>query len=132
MGKPVKGFSPEAMKRLMRYAWPGNVRELENVIERSVVMIDEEMVRAEHLILPVQEEGEGEGQEIQIPVTSDELKEIKKQLREKAVEDVEKAFILSALERNNWNVTRASEEVGMLRPNFQALMRKYNIRAREE
>ncbi len=132
MGKPVKGFSPEAMKRLMRYSWPGNVRELENVIERSVVMIDEEMVQAEHLVLPVQAEEEREGQEIQIPVTSDELKEIKKHLREKAVEDVEKAFILSALERNNWNVTRASEEVGMLRPNFQALMRKYNIRAREE
>ncbi len=36
----------------MRYPWPGNVRELENVIERSVVMVDGEMVRPEHLILP--------------------------------------------------------------------------------
>jgi transcriptional regulator with GAF, ATPase, and Fis domain len=48
------------------------------------------------------------------------------------VEDIEKAFVLSALERHNWNVTRAAEEVGMLRPNFQALMRKYNLRVREE
>jgi len=45
MGKTVKGFTPEAMKRLMRHSWPGNVRELENVVERSVVMIDEETVR---------------------------------------------------------------------------------------
>ena len=60
------------------------------------------------------------------------MKEIKKHLREKAVEEIEKAFILNALERNNWNVTRASDDVGMLRPNFQALMRKYNLRAREE
>jgi transcriptional regulator of acetoin/glycerol metabolism len=65
-------------------------------------------------------------------VTSEELKELKKQIREKAVEDVEKAFVLNALERHNWNVTRAAEEVGMLRPNFQALMRKYGLRAREE
>ncbi len=129
MGKTIKGFSPEAMERLLRYLWPGNVRELENVIERSVVMVDEEMVRLEHLILPSQQEKEG--QDVQVPLTSEELKELKKQLREKAVEEVEKAFILNALQRNRWNVTKAAEEVGMLRPNFQALMRKYNLRAQE-
>jgi DNA-binding NtrC family response regulator len=130
MGKTAKGFVPEAMKRLMRYPWPGNVRELENVVERSVVMIDEEMVRPEHLILP-DEKGK-EDVDVQVPATSEELKEIKKHLREKAVEEIEKAFILNALERNNWNVTRAADDVGMLRPNFQALMRKYNLRVREE
>jgi DNA-binding NtrC family response regulator len=130
MGKAIKGFTPEAMERLMRYPWPGNVRELENVVERTVVMIDDEMVRVEHLILPGQQEKEI--LENQIPMTSEELKEIKKQVREKAVEEIERAFILSALERHQWNVTRAAEEVGMLRPNFQALMRKYNLRARGE
>ncbi len=130
MGKAIKGFTPEAMERLMRYSWPGNVRELENVIERTVVMIDDEMVRVEHLILPGQQEKEI--LENQIPMTSEELKEIKKQVREKAVEEIEKAFILNALERHQWNVTRAAEEVGMLRPNFQALMRKYNLRVRGE
>jgi DNA-binding NtrC family response regulator len=131
MGKTIKGLTPEAMKRLMRYPWPGNVRELENVIERSVVMIDDEMVRSEHLILPRAQEKE-EPDEVQAPHTSDELKEVKKHLREKVVEEVERAFVMSALERNNWNVTRAAEEVGMLRPNFQALMRKYNLRVRED
>jgi DNA-binding NtrC family response regulator len=130
MGKAIKGFTPEAMERLMRYPWPGNVRELENVVERTVVMIDDEMIRVEHLILPGQQEKEI--LENQIPMTSGELKEIKKQVREKAVEEIERAFILSALERHQWNVTRAAEEVGMLRPNFQALMRKYNLRARGE
>jgi DNA-binding NtrC family response regulator len=130
MGKPIKGFTPETMEKLIRYPWPGNVRELENVIERTVVMIDDEMVRVEHLILPGQQEKEI--LENQIPMTSDELKEIKKQVREKAVEEIEKAFVLNALERHQWNVTRAAEEVGMLRPNFQALMRKFNLRARGE
>jgi DNA-binding NtrC family response regulator len=130
MGKKIKGFTPEAMEKLMRSPWPGNVRELENVIERTVVMIDDEMVRVEHLFLPGQQEKEI--LENQIPMTSDELKEIKKQVREKAVEEIERAFVLNALERHQWNVTRAAEEVGMLRPNFQALMRKYNLRARGE
>jgi DNA-binding NtrC family response regulator len=130
MGKAIKGFVPEAMERLLRYHWPGNVRELENVIERSAVMVDGEMVRPEHLILPKGEEKEEV--EIQVPLTSDGLKELKKHLREKAVEEVERVFIINALERNSGNVTRAAEEVGMLRPNFQALMRKYNIRAKEE
>ena len=58
MGKAIKGFTPEAMEKLMRYPWPGNVRELENVIERTVVMIDDEMVRMEHLFLPGQQEKE--------------------------------------------------------------------------
>lgn len=130
MGKAIKGFTPEAMEKLMKYPWPGNVRELENVIERTVVMMDEEMVRVEHLILPGQEE---RAEVInQVPATSEELKEVKKQLREKAVEDIEKAFVIKALERNRWNVTKAAEEVGMLRPNFQALMRKYGLRVREE
>ncbi len=130
MGKKIKGFSAEAMEKLMRYSWPGNVRELENVIERTVVMIEEDMVRPEHIILPDQHRQDE--LHIRIPMTSEELKEIKKQLREKAVEEIERAFIINALERNQWNVTKASEEVGMLRPNFQALMRKYNIRIREE
>jgi DNA-binding NtrC family response regulator len=118
------------MEKMMRYSWPGNVRELENVIERTVVMIDDELVRVEHLILPGQQEKEIS--ENHIPLTSEELKEIKKQVREKAVEEIERAFVLNALERHHWNVTRAAEEVGMLRPNFQALMRKYNLRVRGE
>jgi len=128
MGKSIKGFTPAAMEKLVRYAWPGNVRELENIIERTIVMSEGEMVQPEHLPLP----SEKADAEIEVPETSEELKEIKKQLREKAVEDVEKAFILRALERNHWNVTRAAEEVGMLRPNFQAMMRKYGLRARED
>jgi DNA-binding NtrC family response regulator len=40
--KQVKGISKEAMDILLQYDWPGNVRELENVIERGVIMTDQE------------------------------------------------------------------------------------------
>ena len=39
--------------------------------------------------------------------------------------------MLQALRRNDWNVSRAARETGILRPNFHALMRKYGIRAEE-
>jgi transcriptional regulator with GAF, ATPase, and Fis domain len=65
-----------------------------------------------------------------VPRTGDELKRTKKAAREKSVEGIEKAFVLEALKRNAWNVTRSAEETGMQRANFQALMKKYNIRLR--
>ncbi len=40
--KEIKGISKEAMKILLEYHWPGNVRELENVIERAVIMTDQD------------------------------------------------------------------------------------------
>ena len=42
--KPLRHFTPAAMKLLMDYDWPGNVRELENVVERAVVLSTQERV----------------------------------------------------------------------------------------
>ena len=62
-----------------------------------------------------------------VPRTGDELKRVKKEMREKSVEPIEKAFVLEALKRNGWNVTHSAESAGMLRANFQALMKKHGI-----
>jgi two-component system response regulator HydG len=37
-GRPLHGFSPEAMTALVSYSWPGNVRELENAVDRAVAL----------------------------------------------------------------------------------------------
>jgi DNA-binding NtrC family response regulator len=42
--KPLRQFTPAAMKLLMDYDWPGNVRELENVVERAVGLSTQERV----------------------------------------------------------------------------------------
>ena len=68
---------------------------------------------------------------VDIPRTSEELKQVKKLAREKSVETIEKLFVLDALKRNGWNATRSAEETGMQRANFQALMKKYNIHLRD-
>jgi DNA-binding NtrC family response regulator len=40
--KEIRGISKQAMKLLLEYHWPGNVRELENIIERAVIMTDQD------------------------------------------------------------------------------------------
>jgi DNA-binding NtrC family response regulator len=124
-GKTVTHITLEAMKGLTARDWPGNVREMENAIHRAVILAKGKTLRAEDLALPGEAAREAEGKDV--PATSVELKERKKMLREKSVEDTERAFVLNALRRNNWNVTRAAQEVGMQRPNFQALLKKYHL-----
>jgi transcriptional regulator of acetoin/glycerol metabolism len=47
------------------------------------------------------------------------------------VADIERVFLLDALRRNDYNITRAAEETGMPRPNFHALLRKHGLRLRD-
>ena len=124
--KNIKSISVDAMNMLNDYSWPGNVRQLENVIERAIVMSETDTITTEHLPFAVR--AEMAHPDTPIPKTSKDLKETKKKVRESAVESIEKSFILDALTRNDWNITRSAKDVGMQRPNFQALMRKYNIR----
>ncbi len=51
LDRRLKGFSPEALQRLMRYPWPGNIRELESVIERAAAVCRGEAVDALDLSL---------------------------------------------------------------------------------
>ena len=120
-------FSPSAMNLLMNHDWPGNVRELENVIQRAVILASGDVIRQGHLVSII---GMLPHIDLDVPRTSEELKQMKKIARQKSVENVEKHFVLGALKRNGWNVTRAAAETGMQRSNFQALMAKYDIRIR--
>ena len=130
VGKDIRGIASDALTMLEGYQFPGNVRELENIIERAVVLVEGDIIQTEDLELHSPEE-ESALHHPFVPHSLDELKEHKRQIRERAVEPVEKAFVLSALQRNNWNVTRAAEETGMLRPNFQALLKKLGISVKD-
>ena len=127
LGKDVRDISEGALSALQRHDWPGNVRELENTIQRAVILASDHVVRRAHLVT-LDDDSEAE---IEAPRTSDELKRVKKAAREKSVEDIEKAFVLEALRRNGWNVTRSAADTGMQRANFQALMKKYGVKVRD-
>jgi len=124
--KAVARFSEDALKLLGQFDWPGNVRQLEAFVERAVIACDGDVIEPRHLprtlarqTLPA---------DLQIPATNKEFLALKKRLREQAVTDLEREFVLEALQRNGWNVTRAAAEVGIQRPNFQMLMRKHGVR----
>jgi two-component system, NtrC family, response regulator PilR len=126
-GKHVSALSDEVLRILEQYDWPGNVRELEGAIEWAVISCDGNIVEPRHL--PRSLHPQGYLGEITVPRTNEEFLKLKKILREQGIAELEREFTLASLERNNWNVTRASQEVGIARPNFQALMRKHGIRA---
>jgi transcriptional regulator with GAF, ATPase, and Fis domain len=129
VGKDVRGLAPDALTLLQEYSFPGNVRELENIIERAVVLCEGNIITRADLELRSAED-ERYAERGLIPQSLEELKETKKQIREQAVESIEKAFVINALKKNNWNITQAAEETGMLRPNFHALLKKLGISVR--
>jgi DNA-binding NtrC family response regulator len=130
-GKAIRGLTPGAMTSLESYPFPGNVRELENIIERAVVLTGGDLIRPENLEMSGAQSLACGSTFGPVPETAEELKESKRRIREQAVHPIERAFVLDALNRNGWNITRAALEVGMLRPNFQALLKKQGISVRD-
>jgi DNA-binding NtrC family response regulator len=121
-----RAFSPEALAALKHHSWRGNVRELRNLVERLVVTTEGDTIRVEDL--PDYVVRRSPQPEPNLPRTNEELKRMKRDERERLSQRLERAFVIEALRRNGWNVTRAARETGMHRPNFHALMRKHGVR----
>ena len=121
LDKNVSHISADTMKMLVCYDWPGNIRQLENTIQRSAILCQGRTLLPEHLpSLDISPQGD-------VPKTILQLKEKKKNLRLQSVEDIEKMFVMEALKRNMWNISKAASDVGMQRTNFHALLKKYNL-----
>ncbi|MFP3868816.1 MAG: sigma 54-interacting transcriptional regulator [Desulfobacteraceae bacterium] len=93
--KSVKRLSTLAMNLLMHYHWPGNVRELENVIERAVLVCDEDTIRSIHLPPSLQVQEHLPGQKSLSLAT--------------AVENLEKMMIVEALRATKGNQSQAAD-----------------------
>jgi two-component system response regulator AtoC len=114
--KHFKGLSPEVRKVFSAYHWPGNVRELRNVLERAVLLSDDELIQPAHIEFsrfPVQ------GQQAFAPA---EPKEESTSLFE-----IEKKTLIQALERTKYNQTQAAKLLEISRDTLRYRMKKYNI-----
>ena len=127
MHKRIDDFTPEAMNILVHYDWPGNVREFSNVVERLVILCSGDRIGQSHLHESLAVSAVAPS----VPRTVAELHEVKKKLRDHAVEDLERTFLLEALRRNDHSVTKAAEQTGMQRTQFQALLKKHGLRLRD-
>ncbi len=109
--KRIKGFTQQALDAIEQYPWPGNVRELENRIKRAVIMSDDKKISAEDL-------------EMTHPLQKQERLGLKE-----ARDLLEKEMVVKALSRNDGNLSKASQELGVSRPTLYDLMNKYGIGA---
>src|SRR5215469_4441819 len=116
--KSLRQFTPSAMKLLMDYDWPGNVRELENVVERSVVLSNQERVDVDLLPESLRSKEIVRGVRLQL---SEFLPPLPGEPGARAaadspnpslfqiIDEVERRIIVDMLERTGWNQTEAAE-----------------------
>ncbi len=117
LGRDFKGMSKGFMEALLRYNWPGNVRELINVIERTLILSPSGFLTEE--VLP-----ENILREEDLPLSYGEMREINKAIN---LKEFERELVLQALEKNNWNQTRAAEYLGISRKQLINKMKKYEL-----
>ena len=114
--KPVT-ITDEAMEALCNYPWPGNVRELENTIERIVLMGNEDGISKYDMLLL-------------LPALNDQkLKSDYKPISKRTLtlDDMEKEAIIEALENNDYNHSKAADELGITLRQIGYKIKKYEI-----
>jgi DNA-binding NtrC family response regulator len=126
IGKAIPSINIQAMEMLVNYHWPGNVRELEHTIERLTILIEGNEITPSHISTALFKTETYT--KSSVPRNIYELNALKKQIRESSIQEVEKLFILESLIKNDWNISRAAQDVHMQRSNFQSLMKKYDIK----
>jgi two-component system, NtrC family, response regulator HydG len=107
--KPKLTLNTKIINKLEKHSWPGNVRELINVIERAVILSD-------GITLDIG----------QVFVSSDLYNQKKETSLNLA--EMEKKWILMAIDKHNGNMTKASKELGLKRSSFYRRLEKYGIK----
>ena len=112
LGRPVRGISEAAYRRLARYDWPGNVRELENALCRALVLETTDLLRAAHLPgdgPPAPAGGELSAAAGVVPLA-----------------DLERQAIARAIELADRNLTRAARTLGINRTTLHRKLKRYS------
>jgi Nif-specific regulatory protein len=112
-GKEIRRISTPSLNMLMSYHWPGNVRELENVIERAVILTDDDVIHGYNLPPSLQ--------------TSVLTGTVCKSGLEAKLDAVEYEMLVESLKTNYGNMTEAARELGLSRRIMGLRMKKYNL-----
>jgi transcriptional regulator with PAS, ATPase and Fis domain len=101
-------FDEKAVKQIEKHAWNGNIREMENRIERAVILCENNTITSTDLDLEVITLFEENTEEIQLS-------------------DMEKNTIEKVLAKNEFNISKSAEELGLSRASLYRRMEKYGI-----
>ncbi|WP_440973271.1 sigma-54-dependent transcriptional regulator [Pseudomonas koreensis] len=120
-GKRISGFSAQALQAMTRYSWPGNIRELQNCVERATIVasanIIEEHDLPAYLFAAQASDSSGPLSDINgVPADLDA-----------ALAEVEKAYILAALQQSNGVQAAAAQLIGISERSFWYRLKKLGI-----
>ena len=112
----IPSLTDDAVDLLTGYAWPGNVRELENVIERLVVLGQSNVIDSAQLPPQVRQ-------------AKSRVSAINLKLPDEGIdlEEIEKEILVQALERHDWNQTRAARYLNISRKTLIYRMEKFGL-----
>ncbi len=114
LGVPTVEVSEEAIRKLTTYHWPGNVRQLSNVVERAIVLAQDEVLGPDDFQLE-----QGKPVQAQDPIDELPLSE--------AVDEFKSRLVLRALRLEGENQTKAAKRLGIKQPNLSRLMKNLDI-----
>jgi DNA-binding NtrC family response regulator len=115
--KKVQGIAGMAERMMLDYSWPGNVRELKNVIERAIILGNDETLLMEHLPLEIVAKAAAQGG---APMAAFRLPP-----EGIDIEEVEKELIRQALEITEWNQSKAAKKLNLGIDAFRYRMKKF-------
>jgi two-component system response regulator AtoC len=116
--KNITGFSEEAEQLLLNYKWPGNVRELKNVMERAVILCQNEIVEADHLPIELRTSQPKQIKTIIPPPSSDE---------DLSLQDIEQKHIIETLQKFDGNKSKAARVLNISRSTLREKLKQYGV-----
>jgi two-component system response regulator PilR (NtrC family) len=119
-GKSVKKVTSSVMRHFLDYRWDGNVRELESVIERSIILAEQEIIDVDTLPEKLRS----------VPPSSVSAAPIVYDVPDQGIslEHVERSLIESALQKTGWSIKKASELLGITYKTLQYRIQKYQLK----
>jgi transcriptional regulator with PAS, ATPase and Fis domain len=122
-GKTVTRVASDVMKRFLDYRWEGNVRELEAIIERSVILTDQDVIALDTL-----------PEKLRKKPYAPSMASIAYTIPEEGIslEQVERSLIESALLKSGWSIKKASELLGITYKTLQYRIQKYGLKEEED
>lgn len=121
-GLKAKTFAEDAYEALMAHSWPGNVRELRNFVERLVIMAPEQTITAAQIrqFLNLSDTDQASSNTTGIaPFLAADFKEAKRMF--------EREYLQANLKKNDNNISKTAEQVGLERSHLHKKLKSLNI-----
>jgi two-component system nitrogen regulation response regulator NtrX len=120
-----KKISPAALEAMQRYRWKGNIRELRNTVERLIIMTAGDTIEVADLPDVVRSPSTAGGPAAAKSTGGSEVAKAGT-LRE-FKDDAERAYLVTKLRENGWNISKTAEVIDTPRSNLYKKLEQYQI-----